>query len=635
MKYYLFVCFAALGISVKAQQKYDAALIPKEILPYASAVMRSSEVNYEVKSFDYSTYRVKKAITVLNSSGDEAAHIVIWYDKIRTIKNLKGQIFDASGMPAGKISEKNFLDVYGGSDYSLYEDSRIKHYTPAVVTYPYTIEYECEIRAKETLVFDAWMPARMAGVAVESSTFTFSCITAFDIRYKEANMPVKVVTAVNADGLKTYTWKINNLKATKLEPYSPEIDKILPVVRIAPAKFTYGGMDGQFTNWQQLGKWEYDKLLAGRDALSPQTVSYIKELIQNISDTKQKAKKIYEYMQQKTRYISVQVGIGGFQPYPAADVDRLNYGDCKGLVNYTHALLKVANIESYYCVVESGDRKVGMDPDFADMSQGNHIILCLPFKNDTTFLECTSQQIPFGYLGDFTDDRLVLACTPQGGKLLHTPKYTADENLQARKATFTIDNEGSLKGSMNTVFKGTQYENREGIIQEPQAERIKTFKKIYAINNMEIQKLDLNQDKSQQPVTNEAMNILAYDYASKSNGKLYFTPNIANRRTSPLRDVSNRKNPVYINRGYTDEDEITYTLPAGYKPENDTFNISIDKPFGKYTATTIVKDNQLIYKRSIKLIEGTYSKETYADLVNFYQSIVDADQHNVILSKGE
>src|SRR5579863_10407875 len=153
-------------------------------------------------------------------------------------------------------------------------------------------------------------------------------------------------------------------------------------------------------------------------------------------------------MQQKTHYVSVQMGIGGWRPFTAADVDKDGYGDCKALVNYTKALLKSVDINSYYCVVYGNtEEKLSLRDDFASL-QGNHVILCLPFKNDTTWLECTDQKIPLGFLGDFTDDRTVLAFTPEGGKLMHTPKYTTDENLEKRKANFVIDQEGRLSGDM-------------------------------------------------------------------------------------------------------------------------------------------------------------------------------------------
>src|SRR6202012_2807406 len=137
--------------------------------------------------------------------------------------------------------------------------------------------------------------------------------------------------------------------------------------------------------------------------------------------------------------------------------------------------------------------KVSMLDDFASMEQGNHIILCLPFKNDTTWADCTSQTIPFGYLGDFTDDRTVLACTPEGGKLLHTPKYTTVKNSQVRKADFVINANGELSGKMVTTFKGTDYEDREFLINEPRTEQYKMLQKVYPINNMDIESLDLKQ----------------------------------------------------------------------------------------------------------------------------------------------
>jgi hypothetical protein len=315
-------------------------------------------------------------------------------------------------------------------------------------------------------------------------------------------------------------------------------------------------------------------------------------------------------MQQKTHYISVQVGIGGFRPVPAQDVDQLNYGDCKGLVNYMQALLKTINIESKNSVVQASGKKTGMIPDFASMDQGNHIILCLPFKNDTTWLECTNQQTPFGFLGTFTDDRTVLACTAGGGLLLHTPKYAAATNLQTRKADFTINDEGELKGKMETIFKGTQYDNRDELISKSNTEQIKELKSVYSINNLDIEKLELKQDKSLDPSTTENLTITARDYAAINNEKINFMLNPANRSISTPREVRNRANAMYINNGYTDEDEINYTVPKNRKSEKTPLSVSINKPFGSYNASMTLSDGKLVYKRKIQLIEGTYDKDT-------------------------
>jgi len=93
-----------------------------------------------------------------------------------------------------------------------------------------------------------------------------------------------------------------------------------------------------------------------------------------------KAKAIYEYVQNNTRYISVQIGLGGWKPISAKEVDDKKYGDCKGLTNYTKALLNLVDIESNYCVVYSGSEIQDISEDFTSM-QGNHVILNIPQEN--------------------------------------------------------------------------------------------------------------------------------------------------------------------------------------------------------------------------------------------------------------
>jgi transglutaminase-like putative cysteine protease len=616
--------FLISTFSVFAQQNYDASLIPKELLSHASAVVRDEEENVVVEGMDNTIYRVKQAVTILD----------IGYDKSFIIKNIKGSVYNEFGKQIGKFSGSDFEDFAREDGFSLFQDVRIKHYSPAVSVYPYTIAYEYDIRLKQSLAFPQWQPMPDYGVSVEKSSFSFSCKPDFVIRYKETNIRTPVTFGNNKDGYKVYTWNIGDLKAIKDEPLSPYFKKYWINVQITPEKFSFYGINGSFTNWSELGKWEYDKLLADRRELPPETIEHVKEITKDITDPKLKAKRIYEYMQGKTHYVSVQVGIGGNQPFLAADVDKQNYGDCKALVNYTQALLKAVDIDSYYCCVTSGGFKVDFLKDFASMEQGDHIILCIPFKNDTTWAECTNQRIPFGFLGDFTDDRVVLACTPEGGKLMHTPKYTEDDNLESRKANFKINDEGELSGNMTTVFKGTDYgDHSNSLINEPPKEQYKTLQKLYPINNLIIDKLAINEDKSPHPVTTEDISLHARDFASLTDGKYYFMLNAANRNTYVPKQVLNRINDVYINRGYTEEDEISYTLPTGYRVEKTPLNVVIEKPFAKFSAIMEIKGNRIIYKRKLVVIDGTYPKDIYEDLVNFYQSVADADDYTVSLVK--
>jgi len=633
MKRFLFLLLLTAGLKASAQNNYAVSLIPKELLAYASAVIRNEEITTEVKDLDNVTYHVKRVMTVLNKNGDDKAGLNVFYNNLISVKYIRGFIYNEFGKVDRKISERDFSDEAVSDGFSLFQDERVKHYTKAVMEYPYTVEFEYELKVRQSLDFEPWEPQDETNVAVEKSTCTFMSKPDFNIRYKEFNIPSKANVSSTKDGYKVYTWTAEHLKARRDEPWSPGEDPGIIKLLIAPEKFYYDKHTGSFTNWQQLGKWEYDDLLKSRREIPEETRQYIKNLTADITDPKLKAKKIYEYMQQKTHYISVQVGIGGFQPFLASDVDKQGYGDCKALVNYTLSLLKVAGIDSWYCVAWGDhNEKKSMIGDFASM-QGNHIILCLPFKNDTTWLECTSQHLPFGFLSDFTDDRTVLACTPEGGKLMHTPKYHFKDNLVKRRADFVLNDTGDLSGSMETIFKGLEYDDREWIIAQAQTERIKGFKRYYSINNLDLKKLEYKQDKSLDPATYENVKLSAREYGALNSGKLYFSLNSFDRVTSSLRQVRSRVNPVYISHGYTQQDEITYTLPKGYELDSEPLSVSIDKPFGSFTATFTVKEGQLIYDRKFQLKDGTYSKDVYDDMVEFYERVTNADNYNVTLVK--
>lgn len=621
----LFTILACTAFQCKAQ--YAANLIPKEMLSRASATVRFKETVLEIKSFNQAIETEKSAITIHNKAGDEYANLYIFYDKIRQIKDLKGEIQDEDGKVIRKFGMKDFKDYSASGQSTLYADDRVKSYSPMIRTYPYTIVYEYEIRHQQTLNLPTWQPNYSIDLSVEKSSFQVITSPEIELRINERNLTSPAVTKKEAKS-NAYTWTAENIRAERSEPYSPSRRTTGMFVEVIPKNFQFYKYKGEVTDWNTFGRWMNETLLKDKQTLPASTVAQIKELTGNLSTDREKAKALYEYMQKKTRYISIQIGVGGNEPFPAEQVDRLGYGDCKALANYMKALLDVVEIPSYYCVVTAGTTKSDLHKEFASL-QGNHIILCLPFANDTTWLECTNSESPFGYLGDFTDDRLVLAVTPTGGEIMRTQRFNYEQNLQHRKSTLTLDETGLLKGTLETKFMGTQFENHFTNYKKSLDDQKKTLREQYDIDRIEFTDVKYNLDDKNYIFT-ENLTIEVPNYAIKNGNNLTIYPNVFNK-ASAITELAKRINPVKITRGYTDIDEIEIELPKDLDTRIKPADVKNEVPMGSYEMSIKMKDGKMYCYRKIQIREGEYPAESYAAFSQFMKDASFSDSYRYIL----
>ena len=130
------------------------------------------------------------------------------------------------------------------------------------------------------------------------------------------------------------------------------------------------------TSWADLSRWTYE-LNAGRAELPPALVAGMQALVQGETDERARIRKVYKFLQANTRYISVQLGLGGWQTFPASSVAANGYGDCKALTNYCQALLGAAGIKAHAALVRAGSDEQDIRTDFPS-SQFNHVVLCVP-----------------------------------------------------------------------------------------------------------------------------------------------------------------------------------------------------------------------------------------------------------------
>ena len=375
----------------------------------------------------------------------------------------------------------------------------------------------------------------------------------------------------------------------------------------------------------------YNKLITGTDQIPQSAIDEVKALTANTTDDIEKAKQVYQYMQDKTRYISVQVGIGGWKPMDATDVDKLGYSDCKGLTNYTKALLEAVGVPSYYTVVWGDSDLKSIDKDFS-VTEGNHVILCVPNEDENIFLECTSQTNPFGFTAGFTDDRDVLLVTPEGGKIVHTKIYNAKDSQQITTANISLGKTGNLEADITIKTTGYQYALHEEIVNKSLRDQKLGYKEYWDnVNNLDILSINIDNNKEDVILT-ENIKVNASNYASKSGNRLILMPNMFNRVTNIPPRYDKRNLDFKVQRAYEDIDEFIINFPEGVEVEAMSEGETIETKFGTYTfKLEKIEDNKLKYSRICLMKKGNYDKKDYEAFRDFKKQIVKLDKSKIVL----
>jgi hypothetical protein len=427
---------------------------------------------------------------------------------------------------------------------------------------------------------------------------------------------------------------LEKFEAIKKEYAAPAWTMITPAVYFAPSSFVIEDYKGTMNDWTELGKFQLS-LNKDRDQLPDAIKAKVVELTRDASSTEEKIIRLYQFLQGNTRYISIQLGIGGWRPLEASFVAGKLYGDCKALSNYMYALLKEAGIKSYYTLIKAGKGEDDILVDFPSR-QFNHAILCVPLPGDSMWLECTSQTQSPGYMGGFTGNRHALLITEEGGKLVTTPRYGLKENTQMRKVKAVLKEDATLEASVNTVYSCMQQDELQMLINALSKDKVKEIlHEQLDFATYEIGRFNYRENKSKWPSVNEDLEILVSNYATITGKRLFIVPNIMTRQGRRLTPDENRKFDIELDVEYTDVDTVEISIPAGYTTESVPPDMVLDTKFGRYRSSVKVENNRILYFREIEHLAGKFPAKDYPELVKFYDAMYKADRAKLVLVKNE
>jgi len=612
--------------------RYPVSAIPDSLIEKAKIVIRNYDQVFEIKSIGSGTEMVTYAITIMNENG--LRHAVFYrgyYEKLTKLSGIKGTIYNATGEKVEQLTADKLIDQSAISGYSIYESIRAKYFNPKTLTFPFTVEYSYTTDYNGLLFYPSWDPVIAFNSSLVKSTFKVICPNSLSFRYRENNITSNVSISRNENNT-VYTWELQNIAAIEQEPWSGSPYEYFPTVKLAPDDFEMEGYHGNCSSWESFGLW-FLELLKNRDLLDEATRQTIQQLVKNHGSDYDRTKAIYEYMQHKTRYVSIQQGLGGWQPFEAETVNRLGYGDCKALTNYMKALLSAAGIKSDYALIRAGEFPNVFYPDFPS-NQFNHAILCVPLSNDTIWLECTNQHMPFGYIGSFTDDREALLITETGGKLVHTRRYTAAENLLERNSVLQLDASGNTTLITNTRHNGVFYDDKIGFYLAGTEDRKKMILDEVSLPGAVLKKFDYQDIRTEVPAIGENLEIDVPRYATLAGTRMLVALVPLDRQREVPRKVGNRKSDVVIRRATATIDSVIVIVPDGYQLESVPGEIKVESKFGTYTLKPVVSEGKVICIRSLEMKKGRQAPETYPELIDFYKKIAAADNTKMSLKKS-
>jgi hypothetical protein len=632
MKKVLSIIILFFSVYAKAGDiKYPVSTIPENLKKDANAVKRMEKVEFQLLNSHEGVFHYVYAITILNENGDDYAAFSEYYDKFRHINNIDGSLYDASGKLIKKLKAKDIKDLSAVQSIDLMDDYRIKSFEFYWKEYPYTIEFEADIKYNQTFTLPYWVPMEHHNLSVESSSFTVTCPVDYTMRYRNLNYngEPRQTTEKNK---KIYQWEVQQLPAIKREYAAPLWQEIVPMVSLAPTEFQIDDYKGTMYSWKDFGKFMYE-LKIGRDQLPEDIRQKVIQLTSGATTDREKVVILYHFLQQNTRYISVQLGIGGWQPFEAAYVAKKGYGDCKALSNYMHSLLKAVGIKSYYTLIKGGDYDYYLMDDFPS-NQFNHATLCVPLQKDTMWLECTDQTGPAGYQGNFTGNRKALLIDEGGGVIVKTTMYGLNENTQIRKINGAINEDGSLDMNVNTEYRAIQQDKVHDRINYMSNDKIKeVLNEELGLPTYTIKNFKYTEKKESMPDIKEQLDIGVDNYATISGKRIFITPNILNRSSTKLDEDEDRKFDIELPLDWRDVDTVEITIPQGYIPENIPRDVSVKTKFGFYNTTMVIRENKILYVRVNEQYSGHFPAKDFKEFARFCNDKYKSDRSKIVLVK--
>lgn len=595
------------------------------------AVIQDCSESFRMTSSTTGVYKVHREVQVLDQDGLDAGTFFIYTDSFRSLGEFSAELLPGDGGKKMKISKKD-IDSYSISS-GLADDTYACAFRPDM-RYPFTVVYDYTVNYKNGIIlFPVFYPLETDNTELKKAEYTLEVPAGTEIEKSFSCLEFSHTPGGKTD---VYRWTCSDVPAFILEHNIPPFDGRLPELYAAPVDFSYAGTTGSQASWNSYGLW-LNSLMEGASDLPESEKETARRLTSSCKTTFEKVQALYSYLRQKSRYISIQLGIGGLKPLPASHVAKTGFGDCKALSNYMKAMLREAGVESDYYAIST--RNANLKADFVSVGQMNHVMLAVPLpeNRDTLFVECTNPSYPLGYRHFSCAGHQILLVREDGGHLVRVGDYADSLRRDVQKTEVVLSADGSAKLSIREQHYLDECEPFIDFASMNPQDQTRMLIRGWQIKPENFKLISVSDNFGDYAVKGRdfcAEKDIDYSmdckiYASRNGNRLFVPVNPVAKSMETQRSA--RQNGLFFKHAYALIDELTVHCPAGYRVESKPDDVSLDAPWGTYTSTISCEGDTVTIRQEFRSKRFLGTKDCYPQYKDFARKLNKSYSSSIVL----
>ncbi len=551
-----------------------------------NAVILLDEITYTVAPDGSAIEHHRHVLKILRPQGREEGIVGVAFDKDKKILSIHVWSIGPDGHEYA-VKDNEFVEYgYPGQD-KFFEDIKIKVAVPPGRDPGGIVAYEYEQREHPYVTEKTWF--FQGDLPHVSQSFTLELPPGFTHGTVWAHS--KETASIDLEHQR-WRWEMKDtppidLDHVTLRPDASSLEGRMTVHYAGPAMSS--PTEG---TWKSIGEW-YQNLAKDRLVPTPEIAAKANELVAGKADFYEKVEPIAEFVQKQIRYFVIEMGIGGHQPHFAGDIFRNRYGDCKDKATLLTSMLSTVGIHGTLVLVD--DRRGVIDPD-APSIVGNHMIAAIEIpkgytspklhsvvttKNGRQYLifDPTWEKTAFGQLAHNLQGSYGVLVDGQDSQIVRFPLMPPDLNTVRRIATFQLQPDGSLKGTVTEKRFGDLSENgRYRYTMEDAKQQTEYRDRVlgqdftsFTVSDFKVQNVEsLNKDLT------TSYSIVADRFGKPTGPLLMIRPRVFGSENLYADHKKRHEVPINLDQTMLVQDDYTIELPPGYAVDEIPDPVKLD-----------------------------------------------------------